>query len=159
MLSAVRQICVLSVLCGAVMSLTPEGGVKRVLSVLCALLLSASLLSAFRELDYDSYALELSRYREREQTFLAENTERNRRLNRLVIEDECRTYILDKAEKLGLELENVRVDVRWSVDGFWVPDAVSMEYRGEERQREQMQDLIMGELGIPAERQEWKRNA
>ncbi len=155
MLAHIRELCFLSMLCGTVLCLTPDGGVKRILSILSALLLASSLLSAVRELDFESYAIELSRYREQEQSFLAEQAERDRRLNRLVIEEEVRTYILDKAETLGLHLENTAVELRWCTDGFWVPDAVSTAYRGEEWQREQMQDLIMGDLGIPAERQYW----
>ena len=155
MFTMIKRICVLSVLCGAVMALTPEGGVKRMMSVLCAVILATSLLTAFQSLDYDAYALELSRYREREKTFTEENMDIQQRLNRLVIEDEYETYILDKARTMGADLETVDIQVQWNMDGLWVPYSVSITYRGEERQRDIMEDLISGDLGIPKERQYW----
>ena len=158
MLGHIKQLCVLSVLCGAAMSLTPEGGVRRVMSILCMLILACSLLTALRSLDFDAYALELARYREQEQRFLTDNSEKNARLNRLVIEQECGTYILDKARSIGLELQSVAVELEWSGEGFWVPRAAQIAYRGEERQRRVMESLIAGDLGIPTERQIWVLN-
>ena len=71
------------------------------------------------------------------------------RLNRLVIEQEYRAYILDKAQTMGEHLEDVSVGVRWDDGGFWVPwgavysNAVSEDFR----------DTVRNELGIPKERQ------
>ena len=152
-----EKICMLSILCGLTMSMTPEGGVKRVMAVLCTLILVLTVLTAVKSFDFDAYALELSRYQEQEQVFAQESRDMRQRLNRLVIEEEYKTYILDKANITGMELEQVELDARWSMDGLWVPYSVSIRYRGEERQRRIMEDLISGDLGIPAERQHWSR--
>ena len=106
-------------------------------------------------MDLDAYALEMARYREQEQRFLLENREKNARLNRLVIEQEYETYILDKARSYGLALASVEMELEWSGEGFWVPHGVTIAYRGEERQRRGMESLIAADLGIPAERQIW----
>ena len=153
----VEKICMLSILCGLTMDMTPEGGVKRIMAVLCTLILALTVLTAVKDFDFDAYALELSRYQEQEQAFLQENRDMRQRLNRLVIEEEYTTYILDKARIVGMELEQADLEVRWSMDGFWVPYSVSVQYRGEERLRRIMEDLISGDLGIPTERQFWSR--
>ena len=153
----VEKICMLSILCGLTMDMTPEGGVKRVMAVLCTLILALVGLTAVNEFDLDAYALELSRYQDQEQAFVQKSGDMRQRLNRLVIEEEYTTYILDKARTMGMELEQAELVVRWSMDGIWVPYSVSVQYRGEERQRRIMEDLISGDLGIPAERQFWSR--
>ena len=159
MLAAIRQICMLSVLCGVVMALTPEGGVKRSMTILSTLLLSAAVLTAVKDFDFDAYALELTRYREQEQRFVQTNSDLNSRLSRLVIEEECESYILDKAENLGLTVESIDLETQWDMDGLWVPYRVSITYRGEERLRARMEERIMSELGIPKDRQSWVYNA
>ncbi len=157
MMNQIRQLCVLSVLCGTALQLTPEGGVKRAMAVLCAMILSASLLSALHRLNLDAYALETARQREEEHLFLTGNSDRRERLNRLVIEQEYETYILDKAGSAGLELTAVAVEAKWDMDGIWVPHTVQIGYRGEERLKAWMTDRITGDLGIPKERQYWSR--
>lgn len=158
MAGVIEKLCMLSILCGLTMCLTPEGGVKRVMCVLCTLILTSTVLSAVKGFDFDSYALQLSRYREQEQGFLQENQDMRRRLNRLVIEEEYTSYILDKATTMGMELEHVSLEVQWNMDGVWVPYVVSIQYRGEEGKRRIMEDLISGDLGIPAERQYWSHD-
>ncbi|MBR1457175.1 MAG: hypothetical protein IJ594_08485, partial [Oscillospiraceae bacterium] len=95
---------------------------------------------------------------EKEASFLSESDERSARLNRLVIEEECRTYILDKAGELDLVLAEVQVDAVWSMEGFWVPYAASLTYRGEEKERSRMEERITADLGIPPERQRWQKD-
>ena len=155
MQEGLRQICALSVFCGVLMNLTPSGGVKRIMAVLCSAALLCAILSNVQALDLGTYRLELARLREREASLQESGAALEERLNRLVIEEQLEAYILDKAAKLGLELPEVKLALSWSMEGFWVPNAVTIRYRGSEAARLALERSLEAELGIPAAEQEW----
>ena len=129
--------------------LCPEGRVKHVLQMACACVMVLAMYAPLRELDMDGYAGLLAEYREDSRAVISRSDAMTERLNRLVIEQEYRAYILDKAQTMGEHLEDVSVGVRWDDGGFWVPwgavysNAVSEDFR----------DTVRNELGIPKERQ------
>ena len=155
MAQCIRELCALSVFCAAALQLTPEGGVKRMLSLLCTAALLCAALSGIRQIDYDAYALELARSREREKLLADSSMQAQQRLSRTVIEQECRTYIWDKAGQLGLTPESVEVELRWDMEGLWVPAAVELSCRGTEAQIAALSGAIRTELGIAPENQRW----
>lgn len=151
----VGQICALSVFCGLALSLTPEGGVKKATAFCCSLLLMLCVLTAVQSLDTASYSLELARYRELGKELAADAEARTERLNRLVIEQECETYILNRAASLGARELQASVTARWDSEGFWVPDSVRLTGRIGVKQRDELSELITAELGMDEEQQEW----
>lgn len=153
--SALRQLCAMSILCGAAMSLAPEGTVKRMMGVVCAVALLSAAIQPLIGLDFSAYALELARYDRREEEFLAENSELNDRLNRLVIQERYETYIRDKAEETGIRVDRIKVAVQWNTEGLWVPYSLEISCTGSERDRQRLRGTVEAELGIPAERQQW----
>lgn len=156
--NAARGLCAMSLLCGAAMSISPEGSVKKVMSILCAAVLIMSVLTPLKEMDFSSYALELAKLEEREQSLQAEGEEINSRLNRLVIQSQYEAYIMDKATKLGLSVETVKVGVEWSTEGLWVPKTAEIKCAGDERLKKTLGEIITSELGIAPERQYWSEN-
>ena len=94
-----RELCIMSVICAIACSLSPEGPIKRLLGVCCSVILMLTALKPIGEFDIENFAGFQAKYRELE-SFLHEDTEIiSSSLNRLVIEEEYRTYIMDKAEK------------------------------------------------------------
>lgn len=154
-MSTLRTLCVLSVFFGLAMELTPEGGVRKILSIVCAAALLSVAAGSLKETDDSTYALELARYRDREQELLAEGTEYSDRLSRLVIENEYEEYIKDKAVQMGVTLTDVQIGLEWNTEGLWVPVSVTIRCRDDD-QREQLSALITAELGIPPTRQLWQ---
>ena len=61
MYEGIRELCAVSLLCGAALSILPEGGVKRVAEILCTASLILTVISPIRELDLDVLALENAR--------------------------------------------------------------------------------------------------
>ena len=155
---AIREICALSILCGIAMSIMPEGGVKRVASVLCTAVLLTAVLSPLRNMDMDSYALMLTRYREQEAKLAADGEKIRNRLNRAVIESECETYIMDKAAEIGAALTAAKVEAQWSTDGVWVPYAAQLTPSLPPEQAAVLAEKIAADLGIPEERVAWGGN-
>lgn len=152
---SIRILCALSVLCGAALSLCPEGGVKRVLNIACSAALLCVIIQPISEFDYSVYALELAKNRQQEDALISAGTEFSDSLNRLVIEERYEAYILDKAEKLGLEMSGVSVTAEWSMEGLWVPSSAELRCAENEALRRELSGILEAELGIPAERQQW----
>lgn len=151
----IRELCMLSIFCGAAMSITPEGTVKRVSAILCTAAMLICVLSPFKTLDMDVYARMKARYRESEARLSADAEELRARLDRLVIEEECRAYIMDKAADIGLALSEASVAARWSSDGTWLPHGVKLSAENDRAKRAALEDILAAELGISKERIEW----
>ena len=158
MFTGIRQLCAMSLLCGAALTMAPEGGVKRVTEILCTAILVLTILSPLIELDYDDYALTSARRHEAETELFdrAENT--GQRLNRIVIEQEYESYIMDKASDLGLNVSGVDIQVEWSLDGLWVPHGATISADGDKAVKEELGRILRDDLGIPYERQQWNSN-
>ena len=155
MRSAIQQICALSVICGLLFRLAPEGTVRKAMAFACSVVLLACLVQGIRELDLESYALSLSQTHEREQEFLKHSQETRDALNRLVIEREYGAYIMDTARLLQVPLQSAEVEARWSTEGLWVPYAVKLTGEPDEEGKAALTARIQTDLGIPAERQSW----
>lgn len=152
---SIRQLCALSLLCGAALSILPEGGVKRVAEVVCTASLIVALVNPLKALDMGTYALETARLHEREAALTAEAEGLEQRLNRLVIEQEYEAYIMDKALEFGLEGLAADVEVQWSLEGLWMPYAANISGACSQTGREKLAALMTADLGIPYERQRW----
>ena len=156
MSGAIREICALSILCGAAMSIMPEGGVKRVAGILTAAILLTAILTPLRSIDLESYALLAARYRQQEAELTAQGEKINERLNRAVIEREYETYIMDKANEMGIDIKEADVEVQWSTERMWLPYSACIAAHAAPAQRAALEDAIAAELGIPGERVTWK---
>ena len=152
---SIRQLCAVSIFCGAAINITPEGGVRRIMQLLCTAALTMAILSPIKEIDFDIYALETARLREAEAA-INESAERiDDRLSRAVIEEQCEEYILDKAEELGANVSGVSVQAQWNLDGLWVPYSVKIDTPDISSAKSALEGVIQNDLGIPAERQMW----
>lgn len=71
-----------------------------------------------------------------------------------LIEQECETYIVDKAQELGAQC---RVSVVCAPDGedVWLPDSVRVMGELSPRQRRELEQVISADLGVASERQEY----
>lgn len=150
-----RELCALSILCGVAMSVSPEGGAKRVLGILSSAVLLIAALTPLKEMDFESYALRLAKYKTEESTLTAKGNEINERLNRLVIEDECEAYIMDKAKEKGVDVKEAKVELRWSTEGVWYPYSAKIVSNAAQSDLTALFESMEAELGIPEERITW----
>ena len=152
-----REMCMLSVLAGVLMAITPDGAVRRVSEICSCAMLTAVLLSAIGETDFDQYALDNAKLFAAEKELNAGAEKAQRELNRLVIERQYRTYICDKAKAFGIENIDLLLEVRWDMEGLWVPWSVEVHTQAGETETDALKKVIRDELGIPFERQSWNR--
>lgn len=143
-----------AVFCAVAVELTPKGPVKGVLRTVCGVVLAAALLSPLFRFDYGTYSLGMSEYRNGAAALTEAAAEQVESLNRRVIEERLRAYILDKAQSLEAAVTEAQVTLRWSSEGVWYPVAAELE--GE--YSESLSAAIEGELGIPREAQVWREH-
>ena len=155
----VRGLCALSVLCGLAQGLVQESSGKRTLSLVCAVVLAAGFLRFFHAPDWESYALELRQLQLKEDEYLQQNEEKLHSLDRRVIEAEYDAYILDMAAKRGLNLHEVQVQAQWSMEGLWLPYALTISGEVTEGEKAMLEAKIEADLGIPRQRQLWRQNS
>lgn len=152
---SVKQLCMLSVLCGMILTLTPEGGAKRIAELSCAAILVGIVLSSLRAIDFEDYALQNARLKEAEAMISANAEDAGNRLNRLVIEREYKAYIMDKASLLGIDDIEVTLEMRWDLSGIWVPQGAQLSADCSEDAKKHLSVILKDDLGIPFERQRW----
>lgn len=155
MTASIRAFCVLAVFCGAALRLAPEGSIKRIMSVLVTAVLLLQLFASLGLRELDTLADDLGRMHEAEQRFSQETDALRQRLDRLVIEDELRTYILNKAEELGIGVAEIELELHWQTEGYWLPRAVTLHGSASEREAAALTRVLSAELGIRAEGLRW----
>ena len=144
-----------AMVCAVATELTPKGPVKSVVKTLCGVVLSAALLGPLLRFNVSDYALNLARARADAAAVTEAAGDISSELDRRVIEDRTRAYILDKAQTLGCAVTDARVTLQWSTEGFWYPVAVELDGAYDRR----LSDAIAAELGVGRGAQSWRDNA
>lgn len=155
MTAALRLLCALAVFCGALLSVMPEGSVKRIAAIGCTAAMLLAVLGALRELDPGDFTLELARYRELGRELAVRSEEVRDRLNRSVIEEEYEAYICDEAKRFGADGIRAEVTLRWDMAGVWLPYEVRLSGRADRDAVARLRERIGAELGVPPERISW----
>lgn len=141
-----------SILCALADSLMPAGGVKRVGRLVFGLVILCAILSPFSQLDLEGGRLWLEDY-------LAGLEEQEEQLKeqvdggiKVIIEEECAAYIVDKAAQLGLTC-TARVTCRGEADGLFVPETTQVAGALTDVEQSRLTQIIQEDLGVPPERQ------
>lgn len=139
----------------AAMTVTPEGKVKKIVGLICGLMMVIALLRPLVGFDYTSFSKYLTRYKNDAETFSSEIADENENLKSRIIEDKCEAYILDKGKSFGITDLTVIVTATWSEDGFWYPSGAKLMTNASTEARGKLGNSIEAELGIPQEELIW----
>jgi stage III sporulation protein AF len=137
------------------MTVTPEGRVKKVVSLVCGLMTVIALIKPVVGFDYGSFSEYLARYKNEAESFSADIEDTNENLTRRIIEERSEAYILDKGKSLGMTDLDASVQLSWSVDGFWFPSGAALKTNADAEKRQELGRAIEAELGIPSEELNW----
>ena len=140
-----------ALVCAVVRALAPEGGGKKVVSVVCGFAMLGAVLGIRGAADGASVGDYTGGFTARAEEYARQAKEAGAAQTRFIIEERCRAYILDKAAQLGVTVRDVTVTARWSEEGFWVPVSCSLAGNMDAG----LAGAIASELGIPLERQTW----
>ncbi|MBE6967815.1 MAG: hypothetical protein E7444_05200 [Ruminococcaceae bacterium] len=152
-------LCGAAILCAFALTLTPEGRTRRVVRLLCGVVLIIALLGPLGQFDFETYSMSMASYRDMAAQAVARLEETNDRLARTIIEEECAAYVLDKARFVGLVPEEVSVTAKWGDALCWYPYEMEITVSADAGEKQLLAGAIEAELGIPEERQHWKTPA
>ena len=122
----ITTLTITAVITSIAISLTPDGKTKKAIRFVCGIVILAVALSSVAKLDLSGFLTEIKKSEKRSEEFLDDFNDAVNELNRDIIENDCRAYILDKADKMDVQLSEVTVTASWSTDGFWYPAEVKI---------------------------------
>lgn len=150
------SVLTVSLFCAVAQAVMPKGAVGKVGKLVCGLALVCAVLWPAAKLDPDLGEDWLRDWRQRvkdEQIHLQEQVGGHARQ---VIEARCAAYIVDKAAEHGAVC-TARVRCRAVEGGLYVPDSAEVTGSLSEAEETRLRRLVAHELGIPAERQTYRR--
>lgn len=157
MTSALREYLLSIVAAGLlltlVLSIIPEGAVRKTAGIVGGLLVVLTVMSPLTKIDGNAIAAAISEFGMKTD-FAKRGIEiENRRLLCEVITEKCETYILDKANRMGMTVE---VSVVLQEDAEYpYPTGVTLKGTWSSQEQKTLSSYISDGLGIPANRQEW----
>ena len=152
----ISGICAGALICGIAQAVTPKINSAAAARLACGFMMLALLLGPLRSFDFQTYASELGRIRNEGNKVAEQAMSSGDELFAAVMENDCETYILDKANKLGVINASVRVHAaQGENEEYPYPYSAELGGEAESGQKRELSLYIEGELGIPAQRQYW----
>lgn len=140
-----------AILAAVAQSIMPPGPVRQVGSLICAMMLLWATLKPitasfhlFGTVQLDTQAWKIEEELEEKET----------QLLKALIEQECGTYIVDKAASLGADCSAVVICVA-DETGAWLPGSCRISGQLTTQQRGELEQIISTDLGIAPEWQEY----
>ena len=147
MLVAMLTACVL---CAVAKSLMPDGPVRQVGTFICGLVLLCAVMSPLVELEWEEsvqwledYCLNLDQTKGGLETVVLQEW-------KTVIEEECATYIEDKAKEMGVDC-SAQVTCHEAEGGAWIPEHAVLSGVTSEWARARLTRVLETELEIRVE--------
>ncbi|MDR3277582.1 MAG: hypothetical protein LBT12_02320 [Oscillospiraceae bacterium] len=145
-----------AVIASVAAAVSPEGRVKRVVSLACGFMMILALLGPAARFDYTGFRQSLAELSEAEQ--YAPLDEVNEKLTGLIIEEKYAAYILDKGASLGMDDLAVTVTASWSENGYFYPERATLWTTADKTLRDKLAYAIESGLGLPPEELIWRDN-
>ena len=137
-------------------NLLPVGAVKKIAKLACGLLLLISMLKPIFGIDDHLLAVVLTEYRMEAQGSAEALELENKRLVKMIIEEETGAYIQDKAAEIGI-ICSAEVSCAVLDNGMPYPQSVVIIGELTEKERQSISRIIEGELAVSAENQHYER--
>lgn len=134
-------------------AILPKGSGKRIAALCCGFLMILTAVRPISGIDTQTLSQMLSRIRMESEQATTGVTVRNRELVGQIIKQRSESYILDKAQELGIRAQ-IEVTV---TDGgeYPYPSAVRICGSFTAQQRAELSGWLSREFAVGAERQEW----
>jgi stage III sporulation protein AF len=140
------------------LAVSPEGRVKRVVSLVCGLVVIIALIAPISDFDYLRFRDSLFSLHEDALAESAPALEVSEKLTRTIIEEKYAAYIWDKGAALGMTDLEVGVTVCMSADGAWLPQSATIATTADKTLRDKLAYAIETGLGLPPEELIWRVN-
>lgn len=147
----VLSLCAAALVSGILMDLNREGLPGQVMKVLCGLFLMLTALGPLGRLSLPDVGDWAAKWQEEAREAVAEGERYAAQNRRTGITDGLDAYILDKAAALGLE-----VQARVTLSDEELPVEVELTGSPTPAQKRQLEEQLVGALGISKEAVRWK---
>ena len=137
--------------CGILQQMISDTKVKTPIRMICTVMILLSLVSPLTEIDLHTALKPPELSRSQGKLYIEEGTRIAQEATAARIEAVCRAYILEKAAALGCGLDEVSIALNEEL----LPASAGLRGRGKSGAREQLQEILMKDLGIPKEQQAW----
>ena len=137
-------------------SLAGSESMKSAAHLVCGTAMAVLVLSRVLGFDYAGYAAALARSESSGGWSIESASESGQQLNRRLIEDRCRAYILDKAAEMEIRLSDAAVTLTWSTDGYWYPTAAMLLSMPGQGRADALDRILESDFGIPPNQVEWR---
>ena len=134
---------------GILLSCVPEGSSRKILRLVCGILITVTALKPLGQLRLPDLDALTGEYRQQAEAAVAMGQEMARLEAQEGIRNDLEAYILDKAASVGA---NIQVELR--LDGY-VPAAVTIHGTVLPAAKLRLQRMFETDLGIAKENQEW----
>ena len=135
---------------GILLSCVPEGSGRKILRLVCGILLTVTALKPLGQLRLPNLDALSGEYRQQAEAAVAMGKEMARLEAQEGICKALEAYILDKAAELGMD-----VTPEIFLDESGIPVSIRLEGEISSELRQKMQTIITNDLEIPGEAQEW----
>lgn len=148
------SVSVCAFLVSIMVTILPEGGIKKVANLIGALLMILAVISPIAKIDVDRIAKSVTMFDIRTEEIRTGVELQNRTVLSEVIAERVEAYILDKAEEIGV---NISAEITLDEErGYPYPVYVLIKGDVSKEDRVYLELLIERDVGIPPERQEWR---
>ena len=137
-------------------SLSPEGAVKRIGKLAGGLLMLAAILKPLAGADFGVLPGVLTDYQIQAEDYSSALENENKRLMKIIIEEQIAAYIQDKAAELGAVC-TAEVTCAAGEDGAFSPVSAVIYGMLTLEQETALRQIIADELAIPKETQRYER--
>jgi len=137
--------------------ITPEGKVKRVLSLVCGFMMIITLIKPILSFDSEGFKANFAMYQYEIKNASEIAVVNNENITREIIEERYAAYISDKGEALNISL-SVIVEAKLSSDGYWYPNTASISADFSNAAADAQSELtriIISDLGLEAKDIQW----
>ena len=149
-------VIVLSVLCAAADSLLPEGAGRAVGRLVCAMAMLCVMLRPVSAVKGERIVRYLREYSALVEEIQVELEQQSGVTQKTVIEQQCGTYIADKAAQIGV-LCHVQVECKATDEGIWLPKRVELRGAFSDVAQSRMTQFLEEQLGVAVEDQSYFR--
>ena len=157
-MEAIRQylLCVVSagIICAVILKIVGEKGLlSSAIKLLAGLFMSITVISPIVKLQIDDFSDYLYEIETDSQGIVADGISVANDEKTKIIKQNLESYILDKASSLSVSLD---AQITLSASDAPYPYSVILSGDISPYKRQQLQQIISNDLGIPEERQVWK---
>lgn len=155
--SWITTVTAASILVSAAVAVTPKGSMQKMVRFVGGLVLLLALTAPLKDFNSEDLAFYSMQYRADYEQYEEKLIDENTAMIKTIIEDKTRTYILQKADELGIEC-NAAVTAVSREDGYPYPEEIVIETDAgvDPTLKAKLSRVLESELGVPKEKQKWR---